>query len=280
MLYSSIHHELINKGYHVGTFNDFWLNDNGITEEEWHWAINVYKNSFNEIEELYTYRHNYLDQNLMNYLKNISYTGPWPTEEDKESDVPYFRKNIRKDFINKAIAGGANIRTTQQWAWLNLSKGKNGQNLYKMQEIFNKLVKNFCCRIYNHLEQNKNIVELSTQFSIYSQGDFSEVHYDGTSPGRQCVIIMYFSNPQTYQNSGGRLIITKTNKYRSNIHNNPQFLNYLIESNNSELDFVLPVYGNYAILDFTKHDLGHAIEVVNDNFIRFALQVFLRLPNE
>jgi Rps23 Pro-64 3,4-dihydroxylase Tpa1-like proline 4-hydroxylase len=111
----------------------------------------------------------------------------------------------------------------------------------------------------------KDTFSLATGYSVYDNGDFSEVHFDGINPGRTCVLIMYFADPNTYQEGdGGEL-----------------FLGHNIKINNGKLEFMepfekcIPVYGNYVIMDFTKFNVGHSIEMVKNNFRRFALQSFV-----
>jgi hypothetical protein len=146
-----------------------------------------------------------------------------------------------------------------------------------MSETFNTFTKNYISKIYKFLESYKNNLYLAPQYSIYHKGDFSETHYDKPHGNRACVIIFYFGDPLTYKNpeSGGRLIVCKNQEYRDLIHNNPTFMNKLISENNPLIDYAIPTLGNYVILDFTNHDLGHAIEIVKDNFVRFALQIFV-----
>ena len=84
------------------------------------------------------------------------------------------------------------------------------------------------------LMEKKETFRLATGYSVYDNGDFSEIHHDGINPGRACVLIMYFADPNTYQEGdGGELLIG--------------------------VEKCIPVYGNYAIMDFTKFNIGHSI---------------------
>lgn len=256
---------LQNRGYYIGTFDDLWQDYNEVSQEEWVWAVNVFRNSTNDIENLYVYRHNYTDQNTKSYLNLPNYTGPLPTQEDIEQEVAYNRRDIRKQFILDAIKGNGNIRTTQQWGRMDLSLGNSDDN-YEMSRIFNTMIRNFSTRIYTYLEPIKEKFMLATQYSLYVNDDFADIHYDGINPGRACAIIIYLADPTTYNNGGGRLVIEK----------NPSGnLVPGVEPNPEEYDFVTPVYGNYAILDFTSHNIGHAIEMVKNNFQRLAIQTFV-----
>ena len=56
--------------------------------------------------------------------------------------------------------------------------------------------------------EKKETFRLATGYSVYDNGDFSEVHFDGINPGRACVIIIYFGDPKTYQEGdGGELFL-------------------------------------------------------------------------
>lgn len=274
MDYEIIYKKLCEEGYYIGTFDDFWqVDQDGITKEQFDSAVKVFIDSEKSMETNYNYRHNYLDQESRNYLKNSNYTGPIPTEEDLEQTVPYSSRHVRHKFIEDIVAGGANTRTTQQWA---LSAIDNAEEMHK---IFDKFTKSFVSKIYKFLEPYKKDLFMAPQFSIYKKGDFSEVHYDGGRAVRTCALIIYFADPSTWNNSGGRLVITKTNKFSQKLHDNPNLLAEMLEENHPELDVAIPTYGNYVILDFIDHDVGHAIEVVNDdNFTRYSLITFVGMP--
>ena len=66
-------------------------------------------------------------------------------------------------------------------------------------------------------------------------------------------------------------------KNAPNINNyqNDHYDPYALDSVNMNLDYFKPVRGNYAILDFTKFNLGHGIRAVGNNYRRFALQCFV-----
>ena len=120
--------------------------------------------------------------------------------------------------------------------------------------------------IYPELMEKKDTFSLATGYSVYDNGDFSEVHFDGINPGRACVLIMYFADPSTYQEGdGGELFLGHNIKT-----NEKQILEFA-----NPFEKCPPVYGNYAIMDFTKYNVGHSIEMVKNNFRRFALQSFV-----
>lgn len=274
MNYENIYNKLQDQGYYIGTFDDFWHDDHdGITKKDFDDAAEFFKSTEKNIEKEFTYRHNYINQKNGTFLENPNYTGPIPTEEDIKEIIPYSSRNTRKKFIEDAIAGGADIRTTQQWA---LAGFQNGA---KMEKTFNTFTKSFVSKVYKFLEKDKEQLILAPQYSVYKKDDFSELHYDGVRKTRACAIIYYFADPSTWNNSGGRLVITKTNEFSYLLNDNPKLLEEWTAQNNPVIDTVIPTYGNYAMLDLMKHNCGHAIErVIDDNFTRFSLITFIGLP--
>jgi len=65
MNYAEALNTLQTRGYYIGTFDDFWQDNNGITKEQWDWAVNVFRNTAKNPNDLYLYRHNYTDQKPM-----------------------------------------------------------------------------------------------------------------------------------------------------------------------------------------------------------------------
>lgn len=260
--YSLIYKNLIESGYHVGTFDDFYNGDIGVTSDQLLNAANLFKSTVNDFDQVYVYRHNYLDQNVKGYLTLPNYSGPSPSEEELLQEVSVSRISHRKKFIDDVVAGGGHrVRTTQQWYRLNLNgydqiDEKTSSNMYSMHSFFETLIKKFVKNIYSDLYQSLKYDQLkcATQLSIYKEGDFSDMHFDGINPGRSCVIILYFADPNNYDDhSGGKLRIQ-----------------------HDHVDITVdPIYGNYAMLDFSKWNISHSIEMVHGNFIRFALQSFV-----
>lgn len=275
MNYEEIYNKLIKEGYYIGTFDDFWKEDqDGITKEKFDSSVEIFRNTGKDMNQYYKYRHNYIDQENRTYLKNPKYTGPHPTEEDLLHYVEYDRRHIRQKFVEDMIAGGADTRTTQQWSLI-FESVQDGI----WANVFDILTKSYLSKIYTFLEPHKANLFLSAQYSIYRKGDFSELHYDGVRKTRTCAIIYYLSPPETWNDSGGRLIITKNNDHSHLLNDNPKLLTKYVAEKHPIIDWAVPTYGNYVILDFTEHNCGHAIEMVNDeNFTRYALITFVGLP--
>ena len=97
-------------------------------------------------------------------------------------------------------------------------------------------------------------VKIKKSGLIHENGDFIEPHTDGNNLGRLCVILAYLSDIEDYNDGGGKLIIRDKD---NNTHE------------------VLPVKGNYVMLDFTNHNINHAVEVVKNDFERYCYLSFI-----
>jgi len=269
MMYNQIYKNLINNGYHIGKFEEFFNDLTGIKEDMFLYWTNHFRQTADEKEKWYCYRHNFIAQNSPhNYLNSNEYSGPVPTDEEFLQEIPYVRVDNRKDFVNQVIAGGGDIRTTQQWSRLQLEnfEGAEAQKIRDMDTYFEDVIRKHTSLIYPELFDKKDTFRVATGYSLYEAGDFSEMHFDGINPGRACVIVFYLADPLTYHNDdGGELLIGQDIKT-----NNQQILEF-----NQSAVKCIPVYGNYVIMDFTKFNVGHSIELVKNKFKRFAIQSFV-----
>ncbi len=269
-MYENIHNTLTTKGYYIGQIDDMFNELTNINKSDFEYFSEIFRGTESDKMTNYMYRHNYTSQNNpKSYLDSPIYTGPIPTNEEFEQEVWYDRKQIRQDFIKNAIEGGAEIRTTQQWGRLVLESYDESDKepiIDSMDDFFNKAIREHTSFIYPELMAKKDTFKLATQYSMYEPGDFSEIHFDGINPGRACVIIIYFAKPENWnEGDGGELFLGHNLKM-----NNVGVLEF-----DGEFKYCKPTYGNYAIMDFTKFNIGHSIELVKNNFVRFALQSFV-----
>lgn len=274
MNYENIYDTLQTQGYYQGSFDDFWKDPTlNITKQDFEKASDYLRTTEQYLESHADYRHNYIEQFQQYYLQDPNYTGPKPTQEELEHLIPYSRRHIRQKFIEDAIAGGANIRTTQQWAQIGFPDGK------EMQQVFNDLTVHVTTNVYKkELLPHVDKLLLNGHYTIYKKGDFAELHQDGCRSTRHCVIIYYFAKPETYNNSGGRFVF-EVESVKSNIMlNYPHVVEEMLEKNDPYLKTVIPVYGTYVMLDLKKFNLAHGVEVVKDDFVRYAYNVFVGLP--
>lgn len=255
--FKKIHSQLIDLGYYVGTFDDFYSDPLNTDPAELRKHADTIIASQKYMDTVYVYRHNYIGQNDSAVLNSGQVIPP----EESTQEVSYHHVDRRKQFVEHLIANGNKTRTTQQWYRMGLElynaiDPKLASDYYKVDAFFDNLFASFGEKVYPEYYGKKEQLKCASQYSIYKEGDFSELHFDGINPGRAFVIIVYFADPADHKpESGGELRISDKH----------------VETK------VKPVYGNYAVLDFTRWNIGHAIERVNDNFTRFALQSFVGL---
>lgn len=120
-------------------------------------------------------------------------------------------------------------------------------------QFFRNAVSEFVPTLYPEL--NIENIRFNDSFTLYEDGDFIENHNDGgysKNPGRLCVILIYLSDEKDYT-GGGKFILRDKEMYEE----------------------ILPIKGNFVMLDFTKHDLFHEVEEVKNNFRRFSYISFI-----
>lgn len=114
-------------------------------------------------------------------------------------------------------------------------------------EYLNSLIRGIVPRIFTGF--NKDDIKISPGVLLYENGHYQDPHSDGHVG--ECVIIIYFSDPSTY-NGSGKLNILK-----------PFPEVGIIES----MD---PIKGKYIILEQMNHDVRHEVEMVTGDFKRFG----------
>lgn len=267
MTHAQIHQQLLEQGYHIGTLDELLNSETGYDLELFNLHTETFRSTTGEKMKRYDYRHNFTAQNDSKvYLEKPGYTGPHPTEEEAMHDIPYSKVAKRKEFIEAVQAGGGGIRTTQQWGKLMLNNLPGDENrISEMDLYFRGLIRKHLALVYPELREEEDTFVMNPAYSLYTEGDFSEVHYDGINPGRICVMIIYLADPATWDKTkGGELVV-----------------GHEIAKGDDQIQYFLapyekcpPVYGNYAIMDFTKWNVGHSIERVGAGFERIAIQTF------
>jgi Rps23 Pro-64 3,4-dihydroxylase Tpa1-like proline 4-hydroxylase len=132
---------------------------------------------------------------------------------------------------------------------------------YLKTKLFN-ICDKLAIKIVNNL-YNKNLttndLKSHGQLTWYTKGDFIKMHTDGYSSDRICVILIYLTPEEYYKpNSGGELVLK--NKYEN-------------------VKVIAPILGNYSVLDFTENSPLHAVNMINDDFNRFAYLHFITPHN-
>jgi GDP-L-fucose synthase len=129
--------------------------------------------------------------------------------------------------------------TVQKW-W-----ESTGPVFNELKSYFNDEVVKYLRKIYPESIGNESH---NSNFTLYENGDFITPHRDGFNKSRYCVILIYLSDEKDYNNGGGELVIME---------------------NGIEV-VVPPIKGNFAILDFTRNNPNHAVNVVKNDFVRYT----------
>ena len=140
----------------------------------------------------------------------------------------------------------------QQW-YISSPGQQKGKGLENAHEYFRDIIKKFISELYPEISVSKNNIRFIEQLTIYENNDFILPHRDGNNPGRLCVILIYFSN-EMLDEDGGQLVVN---------------------GNYEKLTPVNPSLGTYVMLDYTKHNLEHAVAKVKNNAQRSAYLAFV-----
>ncbi len=204
---------LFEKGYYVGNISELNFDMDKLTHIS---------------NELYSY--------LNDKEKYFSY---FSINNDGMPDrVPYSDKKLKKDFVknnpeNEPFNSSSNLLETSE----------TKENIDYIKHIVKKFIHN----VYPDLTYDK--IDASQTIQMYEDGDYQNTHTDGHVG--ECVILIYLSNPKTYNNTG-------------------KFVLFGGENDVDVIDFVEPILGNYVILDLTKNDIKHRVEKITGDFVRFA----------
>jgi GDP-L-fucose synthase len=206
---------LLDKGYYIGNINEIFDND-----EE----LNKYILELEQISE--TKKH---------YRARLDYTLD-PDEERYEVGITEEEVKVREEFIKK------NNRTVIQRWWESQSP----------EGVFNDVKSYFDQRVQKYLEkiypESKGIGSNDSNFTLYENGDFITPHRDGFNIWRYCVILIYLSDENKYNDGGGELVIEE----------------------NGIREIIKPIKGTFCILDFTRNNAYHAVNHVKNDFKRFT----------
>ena len=137
--------------------------------------------------------------------------------------------------------------TIQHWWELNYKSGE----WLEFLEYFREKIQRFLYKLYPDLKEWNT--HNDDGITIYENGDFIESHIDGQNPTRYCVVLIYLTPEKEYIDGGGKLILQDKGNY----------------------DEVVPVDVNFAILDFSKNNVNHAVEAVKNDFKRFTYINFI-----
>ena len=98
--------------------------------------------------------------------------------------------------------------------------------------------------------------ELNNNSSVtyYDSGSYLRKHQDGYVDGRICVVLIYLNDSDYKPEWGGNLLFNDT-------------------------ETIAPLFGNVAVLDFTKHNAYHEVKEVVGGYGRYAFLSFVSVKN-
>ena len=216
--------EFFKKGFYVGKTEE-------IVDSQENFITNCNKvKDLSKDKKLYKYRFDVRlpIQDEFKHLK-LPYENTFNLSEEQIKETQDF-VDEHKDIVN----------IFQRWwsSTIDFENALDGPRTY-----FRKLVEKFIIDIYPELKDN---IVHHDNFSLYENGDFIQPHRDGQNEGRKCVVLIYLSHKEDYNDGGGELVIHE-NDYN---------------------DRVLPTNDNFVVLDFTQNNPNHAVEVVKNDFQR------------
>ncbi len=109
--------------------------------------------------------------------------------------------------------------------------------------LFRNEISKYMVSIYNHVGLTMDNVAHGDNVTLYEDGDFSRMHKDGQNIGRHAVILIYFG--EDHYDAGGEFVFGTNDK-------------------------IAPVTGNFVMLDFTKNNPEHGVEIVKNGFKRIT----------
>ncbi len=211
--------ELYDKGFYVGDLSEIFSNQQPAMEKVKELM------SISDTKKYYHYRFDYKRSS-----HDEQYKGFLNESEVKE----------REEFVKNN-----NRHTIQRW-W----ESEGSQEISNLKSFFQKAVEEYIMKIYPDL---KNNMSHNDSFTLYEDGDFIEHHRDGYNEPRYCVILIYLTPEQMYNDGGGKIVIDE----------------YGFKEE------VVPIFGNFTILDFTRNNPNHEVEVVKNGFRRFTYIDFI-----
>jgi Rps23 Pro-64 3,4-dihydroxylase Tpa1-like proline 4-hydroxylase len=159
-----------------------------------------------------------------------------------------YKPSITKDEIEERnqFVKDNNLEIIQKW-WESV---RFTGDLSEAKDYFKKIVEDYVVKIYPELKDN---IEHQMAFTIYEDGDHITQHNDGENRARNCVILIYLSDEKDYINGGGELVIMEGGDVKS----------------------LIPIKGNFSLLDFTHNNPNHSVNPVKNGFRRLAFIDFI-----
>lgn len=153
----------------------------------------------------------------------------------------HYERQVLVDNVNTrhSIIKEKSLSVSQQWWNYSLQATVEPDAYF----LFRNEISKYMISIYNHVGLTMNNVAHGDNVTLYEDGDFSKMHQDGQNIGRHAVILIYFG--EDHNDNGGEFVFGTNDK-------------------------IAPVTGNFVMLDFTKNNPPHGVEVVRNGFRRIT----------
>ena len=152
----------------------------------------------------------------------------------------YHREICIDEFDNRQqLIKNNSLVVDQQW-WNYSLRGTVDPDTYA---LFRNEISKYMVSIYNHVGLTMDNIAHGDDITLYEDGDFSKMHTDGQNIGRHAVILIYFG--EDHNDAGGEFVFGTNDK-------------------------IAPVTGNFVMLDFTKNNPEHGVEIVKNGFKRIT----------
>lgn len=147
------------------------------------------------------------------------------------------------------------IRENNLFVWQKWFESSNPPNSKDLLEVPFSIFLDTVKSIYPEYEYDKYHIARG-DLSLFEDGHFICKHHDGKNEGRICVILVYLTDQEEYNDGGGELILESVSGKR-------------IE--------VSPHFGTFCLLDFTKNNIEHSVKEVRNGFKRLTYINFITL---
>jgi Rps23 Pro-64 3,4-dihydroxylase Tpa1-like proline 4-hydroxylase len=124
-----------------------------------------------------------------------------------------------------------------------------------LNQDINSEFKKLADKIVKELYDIDGELSHNASMTYYEPGCFLKKHQDGYVDGRICVVLIYLNDSDYKEEWGGNIVF-------------------------NDVDTIPPLFGNVAVLDFTKHNAHHEVKEVVDGYGRYAFLSFVSVKKD
>lgn len=190
-------------------------------------------------------------KNLKNHISGVRVDGIFKNEFDSEFGNKKIQ--LQKDCGNwkeaKAVMDEISSKMDLSPSTLFMQKW-----YYFHDEGINQDFKKIANKVVKELYDIDGELSHNSSITYYEPGCLLKKHQDGYVDGRICVVLIYLNDSDYKPEWGGNLVFNDT-------------------------DTIAPLFGNVAVLDFTKHNAYHEVKEVVDGYGRYAFLCFVSVKN-